>query len=361
MSSLSPEQNQIQNPLQGRAGWDRAEYGDGQFDTGFFGAGQPAWHGLGTVIDADVVTAAEAIELAGLNWDVKLVPTYATFGTQVGGINDGLPAFKVIENKWGVQRSTDGSVLGIVSERYQPVQNHEAFQFIDSLVDDGAAKYHTAGSLSNGKLIWLLAKFGDDIVIKGLEDEAIKPFLLLGNSHDGSKALTVSITPIRVVCKNTLNLALKGAQRQWKAKHVKGSLDAFNEAKKTLGLTHKYLQEFELQANNLIDTKVSEGQVEGLLSHLYPLAEDASPVSITRAQNNRADILSLYKNAPNLQNVTGTAWALLNAVGEYNDHGSTVRLTKGWNESEARMRKALDTGLRDKALDWIQDQVLVTA
>lgn len=357
MSSLTPEQNKIQNPLAGRAGWDRAEYGDGQFETGFFGQSQPAWHGLGNVISDDVLTSADAIKEAGLDWEVNLVPTYVSNQDA-----QGYQQHVAIPNNFAVQRDSDSKVLGTVGKRYVPVQNKDAFSFMDSILDSGEAKYHTAGSLSGGSVIWLLAKLGDDIYIDGLRDEAIQPFILLGNSHDGSSALTVNVTPIRVVCKNTLNLALGSTPRQWKARHTKGSLEGFAEARRTLGLTYKYIEEFQHLATNLVATKVSEDAFTKMVSVLFPVDEenDTERTKNTKREA-QANILKLGKTAKNLENVRGTAWAALNAVGEYSDWSRNVRTTETTTAAEGRFKTTLKTDLKDSALSYIRDQFLVTA
>lgn len=322
-------------------------------ETGFFGGNVPAWHGLGTVIEEDVVAASEAIKLAGLDWEVELVPLYSQFSGNT----------KLVDNEWGVQRSTDGKVLGIVSERYVPVQNHEAFTFVDDIVDSGEAKYHTAGSLKGGKNVWMLAKVGEDINIAGMESEKTEFYILLSNSHDGSKALTVAITPIRVVCQNTLNLALRSAPRMWKARHRVSSLEKFGEARQTLGLSFNYIEAFQKEAELLLNTKMSDTQFEEMLEEMFPLktSETDSKRAVTMNTKVRNSISGLYFHAANLKSVRGTAWAAINAVGEYNDHFSTVKETKQTLAIENRMKKQLDPTLRDKAMTYVAKKVLVVA
>ena len=169
------------------------------FESGFFGNGERAWHGLGTVIPDDVVTADRALDLAGLDWDVVPQPLYH------GALTD--PALHIpIASHVANVRTTDGRVLGVVGDQYRIVQNRDAFAFVDDLLDTGGAKFHTAGALSGGRIVWILARLPEGIMIAG---ENIDPFILFTHAHDGTRAITVAATPIRVVCRNTLNIALR--------------------------------------------------------------------------------------------------------------------------------------------------------
>ena len=160
------------------------------------------WHGLGTKVD-EAPTSKEALELAGLNWKVLQKPIYTSSGTLIEGYKANV-------------RNTDQNVLGIVTDRYKVVQNDEAFKFTDDLLGAGV-RYETAGSLQDGKRIWLLAKLPQEYIIGG---EQISPYLVFTNTHDGSGAIKVAVTPVRIVCSNTLNLALSTAKRSWSTIHT---------------------------------------------------------------------------------------------------------------------------------------------
>ena len=149
------------------------------------------WHGLGTIV-AEAPTSQNALQLAGLDWKVIQSPVYSTYG--------------VIEGFKANIRDKDGAILGVVSDRYKVIQNKEAFAFTDALLGAGV-RFETAGSLQGGKKIWLLARLPREYIIAG---ERISPYLVFSNTHDGSGAVRVAITPIRVVCNNTLNLAQIG-------------------------------------------------------------------------------------------------------------------------------------------------------
>ena len=142
-------------------------------------------------------------------------------------------------------RDVDRKVLGVVTDRYKIVQNQEAFAFTDELLGEGV-RHETAGSLQGGRRVWLLAHLPQEYIISG---ERISPYLVFFNSHDGSGAIKVAITPIRVVCQNTLNLALSTAKRSWSMIHTGDIKGKMQEAKDTLFMAEKYMdslgKEFE--------------------------------------------------------------------------------------------------------------------
>lgn len=186
-----------------------------EVETMFYLRKEP-WHGLGTQV-MEAPNSREALKLAGLDWKVVQEPLITGAGDMVDGYKANV-------------RNTDNQVLGVVGDRYRIVQNEEAFAFTDDLLGYGV-RYETAGSLQGGKKVWMLAHMPQEYIIAG---EHISPYLLFSNSHDGSGAVKVAITPIRVVCNNTLNLALNTAKRSWSAMHT-GSIKAkrrvlFNES-----------------------------------------------------------------------------------------------------------------------------------
>ena len=166
-----------------------------------FVTGEPAWHRLGTVIE-QATTSAEAIGLAGLDWRVEQWPVRA-FDPDNQSIEAGIP--DTVANV----RTDTKAVLGVVGRRYRVFQNHEAFDFMDGLVGDKLAMYETAGSLHGGKRVWMMASIPKEY--RAGPDDLIEPYVLLTNTHDGSQALRMIPTTVRVVCQNTLNLALREA------------------------------------------------------------------------------------------------------------------------------------------------------
>lgn len=198
------------------------------------------WHGLGTKV-MGAPGSREALTLAGLDWRVIQEPIYTGAGEPVEGYKANI-------------RDTDRKTLGVVTDRYKVVQNYEAFAFTDSLLKEGV-RYETAGSLQGGKRIWLLAHMPHEYMISG---ERFSPYLLFSSTHDGSGAVKVALTPIRVVCQNTLNLALSTAKRSWSMMHTGNIKGKIQEARETLLMADDYMdklgQEFEaLRKKKLTD------------------------------------------------------------------------------------------------------------
>lgn len=160
-----------------------------------FSTREKPWHGLGTIV-AEAPDSGEALILAGLDWKVVQKKIYT--GDR-----------KLIHGYRANVRDTDGQLLGVVSDRYRVVQNEDAFAFTDALLGEGV-RYETAGSLQSGRRVWMLAKLPNEYIILG---EQVSPYLVFSNTHDGSGAIKVAMTPVRVVCSNTLNLALNTTKR----------------------------------------------------------------------------------------------------------------------------------------------------
>ena len=214
-----------------------------------FSVRETPWHGLGRII-MDAPASREALELAGLDWQVESRNIYSGTGAMIPGYRANV-------------RSTDDAVLGVVSDRYRIVQNEEAFQFTDDLLGEGVT-YETAGSLQGGKKVWMLARLPRKYLIAG---DQVVPYLVIFNSHDGSSGVKVAMTPIRVVCQNTLNLALNTAKRSWTARHTENVLLRVQDARETLQLDSNKLYEnivylemrsrgYEVQVGKLHDTEI---------------------------------------------------------------------------------------------------------
>ena len=203
---------------------------------------QKPWHGLGVMV-AEALSSSEALTISGLDWSVNQQPIYTETG-------------HLIPNYKANVRDKDSAILGVVSDRYAIVQNKSAFEFTDNLLGNGV-KYETAGSLQGGRRVWLLAKLPERYIING---ENIEPFIVFSNSHDGSAAITVAMTPIRVVCQNTLNLALRQAKRAWSAKHTGNIAGKLHEAQETLELAHGYMSELGKEIDILNRIKLSDSK-----------------------------------------------------------------------------------------------------
>lgn len=282
-------------------------------ETMFYVGRETPWHGLGTSVET-APDSKTAIRLAGLDWNV----TQENVLTESGIL---IPGFKA--NK----RETDGQFLGMVTDRYRICQNADAFDFTDSLLGEGVT-YETAGSLSNGKRVWLLARLEGRM----MTDEQIDPYLVFTNSHDGKGAIRVAITPIRVVCQNTLNFALSKADRQWSTCH-KGNIEAkLEEAKHTLQSANAYLEALEEEFGELKLQKLTDDKVREFIDTLLPITEFETARKKRTLEMAREEMWIRY-NAPDLQPIEKSAYRFLMAVSDYVDHAEPARKTKTWKEN----------------------------
>ena len=270
------------------------------------------WHGLGTAVE-EAPTSKEAIKLAGWDWRVEAQPIYTQSGVE-------------IPNTKANVRDIDNQVLGIVTNRYQIVQNEEAFDFTDSLIGEGC-QYETAGSLNGGKRVFLLARMPQTKIL----DEEVDPYICFTNTFDGSGSIQAVMTPVRVVCQNTLSLALEGATRKWSTRHV-GKLDAkLEEARHTLKMANKYMGKFAEVADQLANTTVTEDQVVKVLDKLFPADEEASD-RIKRNAEEKKEQFMICMLAPDLMKYAGTAYQVVQAASDFATHATPQRNTQTYQE-----------------------------
>lgn len=271
-----------------------------------------------TKLIQEAPTSKEALHLAGLDWEVQQTPVFTESGLEI-------PNYKANV------RSTDKSVLGIVSDRYKIVQNTEAFEFTDEIVgetEDGVVKYETAGSLYGGRKIWLLAKMP---MQKILGDE-VEPYMCFTNSHDGSGAIRICMTPIRVVCNNTLNMALAGAKRQWSTKHVGDMQSKLEEAKMCLQMADAYMMGLADEADRLANAKLRREQLDEILDEMFPIEDNASDRKKRNVQTIKDDFFVAYF-MPDIAQFRDTAWGAVNAMSDLVTHATPKRNTASYNEN----------------------------
>ena len=200
--------------------------------------GREPWHGLGTRVPGDAMTAEEALEAAGLDWTVRLDPVYREKGTALLRFPNNMT---VVPDHQVVVREDNDTVLGMVGKRYHVAQNVETFDFVDSIVGGGDAYYHTAGSLWGGRRVFLLVQLRGDYILDN--GEALNSFILLDNSHDGTSALRMRLTKVRVVCQNTLDMASSG-RAGFYARHTGGMMSRVVEARNLLGLNAAHMSRY---------------------------------------------------------------------------------------------------------------------
>lgn len=283
-------------------------------ETMFYTREKP-WHGLGTRVEV-APTSADALIMAGLDWEVLQESIYTDAGHKIAGYKANV-------------RSTDKKVLGVVTDRYKVIQNAEAFEFTDTLLGNGV-RYETAGSLAEGKKVWLLARLPREYIIGG---ERISPYLVFSNTHDGSGAVRVAVTPIRVVCNNTLNLALDTAKRSWSMVHTGDIKGKIQEAKDTLFMAEEYMDNLGREFERLRKIQMSDEQVREFIELLLPVEKNASLAQLRNIKKLREDMASRYFDAPDLQNVGNNAYRFINAVSDFATHANPLRRTANYNEN----------------------------
>lgn len=273
------------------------------------------WHGLGTRV-SEAPDSQRALIVAGLNWNVVQEPVYT-------GENERIEGYKVNV------RDTDRKVLGVVSDRYKIVQNREAFAFTDELLGEGV-RYETAGSLQNGRKVWMLARMPHEYIISG---ERISPYMVFFNSHDGSGAIKVALTPIRVVCQNTLNLALSTAKRSWSMIHTGNIQGKMQEARDTLFLAETYMDHLGKEFENLRKKKLTDKQVLDFINLLLPVDESATPQQVKNVKRLQEDMKLRYFEAPDLKDVGNNAYRFINAVSDFATHSNPLRRSANYKEN----------------------------
>lgn len=273
------------------------------------------WHGLGTMVQ-EAPTSADALMLAGLDWEVIQKPIETEDRIQIPGFKANI-------------RDSDGQVLGVVSDRYKVVQNAEAFAFSDSLLGEGVT-YETAGSLQNGRRTWLLAKLPQRYIISGDE---ITPYLIFMNSHDGSGAIKAAMTPIRVICANLLNLALNTAKRSWSTNHTGNISGKLEDARNTLIYAETYMSKLGLAVDRLNRQKLSDRQVYEYIDALFPLLENPTDQQKRNLMRLKEDVKMRYFDAPDLQHIGKTAYRFVNAVSDFATHAKPLRERANFKES----------------------------
>ena len=285
---------------------------------------ETAWKGLGTKVE-DVLTAKEAIKAAGLDWGVETVNIFHNYK------GDRLK----IENRVATRRDSDGQVLGIVTPKYSPVQNMEAFNFFDSVVGTGKVHYDTAGSIRNGRRVWIMAKLDGTLSIKG---DGVDKYLLLMNSHDGSIALKMVFTPIRIACTNMLAAAFAKSDiaSRFYAKHLGNITSKIDTAKEILGMTNNFYTEFAEQATQLATLQLPAPEFPKLLAAAFGTTGSVRPEDVvnldeiggTRTITQMERVQALFEGEGkglSEPSIKGTRWAAYNAIVEYLDYGREYR------------------------------------
>jgi phage/plasmid-like protein (TIGR03299 family) len=311
----------------------------------FVTARDHAWHRLGTVLDSafDAQTALTVAHLA--NWNVRKAPLTATVA--IGGRDLEVP----VPGKFAIVRDNPfkpGTVdaLGVVGNHYAPVQNEEHVELLNLLVDESGAHFETAGSLKGGREVFVSMKMPSTIKVGGVDP--VDLYLIARNSHDGSRSFEFLVSPVRVVCANTLAAATRSAKASFRARHVQGGARAaIQQAREALDLTFAYAEEFEAAVARMVEQEYTDQQFSRLTASLFPTPKTAKEVAQENARIHRTNLSRLFRESPTMTEIRGTRWAAYNAVTEYVDHVAEVRGKVGDAAREARALNVA-TGINQK-------------
>lgn len=273
----------------------------------------PHMNAYGTVDISSSTNVEEALRNSGLDWNVNSNLLYDESGREIPGYRANI-------------KSDDGSVLGVVSDKYSIIQNNEAFDFINELPKEGNFKFDSAGEFRNGRSIWVMGTL-PEVNILG---DNVSNNVVFVNSHDGSSGVKVMMTPIRLICHNMINLATRKAERIWSAKHTKGIFSKIDEARYTLQLANNYIDALAEEADELANISVSEDEIRAILDKMFPIdyANDTERKikNITLFKNN----FFMCYNENDIKQFKGSAWGAINAMADLIDHKTPQRVTANY-------------------------------
>lgn len=314
--------------------------------------GDVPWHGLGTRVPK-WVTAEKMIRAAGIDWYVELRP--ARGAKQINSKRE-YSRYEVVR----VPRpSTEEAevLLGVVSRRYQPLQNVEAFEFFDPIVGEKKAYFETAGALGEGERIWVMAKMPEAMqIVPG--DECLK-YLLLSNTHTGEGSVTVKFTSVRVVCQNTLIMAMEDGQKAYRVRHSKKMQFRLGELADFLAITQEVFLNAEECFRRLAKIQMIDDRLEHYFEAVFPRSEAQKK---TENEPPRWGFLrEIFEGRPDLQitGVRGTLWGAYNAVTRFEDYKQPQqdelqdqRLERTWFGGGAEIKLRALTKAKELSTNW---------
>lgn len=256
------------------------------------------WNNIGTTI-SKAKTVEEALKIANLDYEVEKVPVFLEDGVKVPGASC-------------TKKVGSDTIFGMVGDKYELIQNREAFDFVDTLLPEGM-KFIKAGETS--KMVYIIASLPDTYIL----DDKVTPFLIFQNSHCGKSTLRATITPLRLICQNQFNWAFRKASNKIAIRHTKSAPEKLKMAKDILLRNSEYLDQFKLEAEKLAKKKVTKGQLDTIIQTTFPFLPEANARSIAKTEEKREKFLAAY-NAEDNQNFKGTAWGLVNAYSDYITH-----------------------------------------
>lgn len=309
-------------------------------ETAFVSAREDAWHRLGTVLD-HTFTAEEALQHAHLaGWDVRKV----ALRTQVMKGSKGKFTSLDVPNSYATIRTNpvtgEPEVLGTVGGQYTPIQNEDHCELLNTLVDQSGAHFETAGSLKGGKEVFVTMKMPETITIGGIDETEINIAAL--NSHDGTSSFRFLVTPVRIVCANTQAAAIRSARSTFNVRHTANSRNVIAEAREALGLTFKFVDAFQTEAEKMIQQSMTEAAFFEIVNKIWVPSEKDSPRAKNVAAERTAALGQLFLESSTTREIRGTRYAAYNAFTEYVDHFAPVNLGKNAaTEADARALRTL--------------------
>jgi phage/plasmid-like protein (TIGR03299 family) len=282
----------------------------------FVTARQSAWHQLGTVT-SDCMTAEEVMAKAFLGgWMVRKIALQGVETTP-----DGVSIIECPDKRMTVRTNIfTGATeyLGIVGSDYATVQNEEAAEVLNRLVDESGAHFETAGSLRGGRMVFITLKLPTAMQIAGVDDMDL--YLCATTSHDGTSALRVDASPIRVVCANTQRAAIAHSKGSYTFRHTSNVRQQISQAREAMGLMWKFLDGFQTEAEKMLNETLTMGEFEKVIAELWPVADDASETTRNNAKKRASTLRYLIRDSDTQKAIKGTRWAGFQAITEYVDH-----------------------------------------
>lgn len=297
----------------------------------------PAWHDLGNVVPGGTSDIGRVLALGGIDFDVvKRDVRFAFMGE-----DDTTPTLRTFDGQYVTVRTDTASPLGVVSGRYEVIQNRDLFTFLEDLVGEHGMIWESAGALRGGRKVFVSMRLPESVTIDaaGINDEII-PFVVMLNSHDASSPAQALVTPWRPVCANTERFAVRDAYTRWSVRHTAGALDRIHEARRALGLTVAYYESWAAEETALAQADITLDQMRKLIDDLWPVPDDAT----TRTRNSAAQRTALLMSRFETQagRTGSTAYSAERTVTDYLDHVAPRRPGKTMTEEIARATALLE-------------------
>lgn len=300
---------------------------DGDVSLYLNGINGPAWHGLGNVIPGGLSDTDAVLKAGGLDWIVEKRPMM--YGDRVIDPSTGeeRSILREVPNSFTTVRTDTGASLGVVGNIYTPLQNHEAYEMLEELIGLGMV-CESAGSMGGGSRVFVTAEIPTTAIVdpNGIADET-RQFLAILNSHDGKTPLTAVVTPWRILCANTHRFALRDAKYKWTIRHTKTAKSKIEEAKRSLGLTVRYYEEFVKEETELVHADFNHDGLDELINEIWEIkkGKDGEPSkrSLTIAAKRSETIHALFDFETT--RVGRNAFAAENAITSYVDHFAELR------------------------------------